>query len=306
MSCAARDWAWGCRGLTLAMRCILLALAEHADEEGHCWPSLTRLAALTEADRRTVTRGLAMLEARGLLTRERRPGRGTAYTLAIGRPSTEPLPSEPVDSPAGEVMPAIQTDTPAKGVMSPGARDPQGKGVTPFHQGFDTPGDMTPGGARDHQGRGVTPQGRGERPPDPGVSDPPNRHKNRHRTDSEPSLCVDDTAPAQKSRANDSRKATPIPQDWRPGERTFEWAAKRGMTRSWVEAQIDEFLVYWTDTGEARKSWDATFINRLQALRANQPKEQADEPEPRLADKDYLTGATPLDQIPWLKPAAVR
>jgi DNA-binding MarR family transcriptional regulator len=92
MSLAARDWAWSCRGLTLALRCILLALAEHADEEGRCWPSLTRLAALTEADRRTVTRGLAELEARGLLARERRPGKGTIYTLAIGRPNSAVLP----------------------------------------------------------------------------------------------------------------------------------------------------------------------------------------------------------------------
>jgi hypothetical protein len=115
-----------------------------------------------------------------------------------------------------------------------------------------------------------------------------------------------DTAQPKKRTVSNSRKAIPIPSDWRPSERVLAWAAKQGMTRDWVEAQIDEFVVYWTDTGEARKSWDATFINRLQALRANQPREQDDEPEPRLADKDYLTGATPLDQIPWLKPAAVR
>jgi hypothetical protein len=119
-------------------------------------------------------------------------------------------------------------------------------------------------------------------------------------------LCGADTALPGKSTAKDSRKATPIPPDWRPGERVFEWAAKRGMTSTWVEAQIEEFLVYWSDTGERRKSWDATFINRLQALQASQPRDQSHEPEPRLADKDYLTGATPLDQIPWLDPAAFR
>jgi len=129
---------------------------------------------------------------------------------------------------------------------------------------------------------------------------------NRHITESEPSLCRADTALPGKSTAKDSRKATPIPPDWRPGERVFEWAAKRGMTSTWVEAQIEEFLVYWGDTRERRKSWDATFINRLQALQANQPRDQSHEPEPRLADKDYLTGATPLDQIPWLDPAAFR
>jgi hypothetical protein len=135
---------------------------------------------------------------------------------------------------------------------------------------------------------------------------PPNRHRNRHRTESEPSVCGDDAAHAKKRTANNSRKATPIPRDWRPGDRVFDWAANRGMSRTWVEAQIEEFLVYWGDTGERRKSWDATFINRLQALQANQPKDQAHEPEPRLADKDYLTGATPIDQIPWLDPAAFR
>jgi hypothetical protein len=119
-------------------------------------------------------------------------------------------------------------------------------------------------------------------------------------------VCGDDAAHAKKRTANNSRKATPIPRDWRPGDRVFDWAANRGMSRTWVEAQIEEFLVYWGDTGERRKSWDATFINRLQALQANQPKDQAHEPEPRLADKDYLTGATPIDQIPWLDPAAFR
>jgi hypothetical protein len=79
----------------------------------------------------------------------------------------------------------------------------------------------------------------------------------------------------------------------------LDWAAKRGMTRTWVEAQIEEFLAYWTDTGERRKSWDATFINRLQA---RQPKDEAHEPEPRLADKDYLTGATRSIRSPGSTP----
>ena len=77
------------------------------------------------------------------------------------------------------------------------------------------------------------------------------------------------------------------------------WAEIR--TRAWVEAQLEEFRLYWGDTGERRKSWDATFINRLQALQSRQPKNPPDEPEQRLADKDYAAGATPPEQIPWLK-----
>jgi len=172
MSRAARDWAWSCRGLTLAPRCILLALAEHADEDGRCSPSLTRLAELTEADRRTVTRGLAELEARGLVERERRRGQGTTYTLAIGGRCTKVIPAEPPD--------------------------PRDGGMKPPHQGRDAAGSMTPPGARNPRSRGVTPLSRKERPPDPVASEPPNRQ----RTGSEPSLCDDDVAHAPNLTAN--------------------------------------------------------------------------------------------------------
>jgi len=276
MSRRARDWAWSRRGLTPALRCILLALAEHADEEGRCWPSLARLAALAEVDRRTVTRGLAALEARALLARERTVGQSTSYALAIAEPG-------------GCETPLHQArETP--------------RGVTPRQQGRETPGGVTPLGATDPLSRGVAPLGRGLTPPDPGASHPPNRHKNRHRTVNEP-LSYDD-AHTRECRAEDGGKATPIPKRWRPGERVFDWAAKQGMTRAWVEAQVDEFVVYWSETGQWRKSWDATFIQRLQRLQANAAKGQDHEPQQRLADKDYGNGATPLDQIPWLRPTA--
>ena len=145
MSRAARDWAWGCRGLTPASRCILLALAEHADEEGRCWPSLSRLAELTEVDRRTVTRGLAELEARGLIGRERGRGARTLYRLAVGGPT---------------------------------------RGVTPLGEGCETPGDGKALGASDPPSRGVRPLSRGVTPPVPGASDPCplNRQLNRQGT----------------------------------------------------------------------------------------------------------------------------
>ncbi len=117
-------------------------------------------------------------------------------------------------------------------------------------------------------------------------------------------MCGDDARTHHRT-TSDAKEPTPIPPDWRPGDRVFAWAAKQGMTRQWVEAQIDEFVVYWSDTGERRKSWEATFINRLRTLQANEPKGQDHEPERRLADKDYASGATPLDQIPWIRPVAV-
>ncbi|MFY9975806.1 MAG: DnaT-like ssDNA-binding domain-containing protein [Chromatiaceae bacterium] len=272
MSRAARDWAWSCRGLTLAQRLVLLALAERASDLGDsCFPSLRQLERMTELSRRGITKALSGLDGR-LIERDRGgPRRSTSYRLLLAVPTEDVRSSEDVEPsflPVGGEQRSLENSVPA--------------------------------------GREQGSQGREHSSPSVGNRVPPNRHKNRHRTEYEPSLCGD-AAPHPANPPGGNRwKSSRIQPDWRPSERVFDWAAKQSMTRDWVEAQIDEFLVYWTDTGERRKSWDATFINRLQALRANQPKEQADEPEPRLADKDYLTGATPLDQIPWLKPAAVR
>jgi hypothetical protein len=99
--------------------------------------------------------------------------------------------------------------------------------------------------------------------------------------------------------------ARPIPPDWGPGVRVLTWAAKQGMARDWVQAQVDEFVAYWADTGAHRTSWDATFIQRLQTLQARTTQRQHHEPTGRLADKDYARGATPLDRIPWLQSAHV-
>lgn len=58
----------GC-GLTPTQRHILLALAEHADHAGICWPSQGRIAAMTGYARQTICAQLGQLEAKGLISR---------------------------------------------------------------------------------------------------------------------------------------------------------------------------------------------------------------------------------------------
>ncbi|WP_083884792.1 DnaT-like ssDNA-binding domain-containing protein [Thioflavicoccus mobilis] len=272
MSRAARDWAWSRRGLTPAQRLVLLALAERANDRGDsCFPSLRQLEHVTELSRRGITKALAGLDGR-LIERDRGgPRRSTRYRLLLTVPTEDERPSEDAE-----------------------------RCSLPVGREQGSPGNSVP------VGREQGSQGRECSSPPVGNRVPPNRHQNRHRTEHEPSLCGD-AAPHPANAAGGSRgKCSRIQPDWRPSERVFAWATKQGIGRDWVEAQIDEFVVYWTDTGAVRKSWDATFINRLQALRTNQAKDRGHDPEPRLADKDYLTGATPLDQIPWLQPIAGR
>ena len=315
----ARDWAWALR-VTPPQKLVILALAERADDSGACWPSLTYLTDMTGLVRSTIAVALTGLEEARLIARDRGgAGRSTRYRLlmnAVGVASSGS--GVGFETPRVErgATPGIDQDSRTDGPpASPGDGLARESVVRETHQG--SPAGGLPGSPADGLVRETVVRETDRGSPTNGPGSPadglavvretdPNRQLNRHRTESEPSVCGDDTAHPKKRKANNSRKATPIPSDWRPGDRVFDWAVKRGMTRTWVEAQIEEFLVYWGDTGERRKSWDATFINRLQALQANQAKDQAHEPEPRLADKDYLTGATPIDQIPWLDPAAFR
>ena len=77
------------------------------------------------------------------------------------------------------------------------------------------------------------------------------------------------------------------------------------MSAEWVEEQVDEFVIYWTDRGDSRKSWDATFMNRMRTLQAQRPIRKSDATHRPLAAKDYRKGSTPLEEIPWVESAAV-
>ncbi len=62
---------------------VLLKLADHADDRGHSYPSVRRIADDTELDERTVRRALDHLESRGLILKTKR-GRGHEYHLQLG------------------------------------------------------------------------------------------------------------------------------------------------------------------------------------------------------------------------------
>jgi DNA-binding MarR family transcriptional regulator len=92
MSERAWNWAWVCRGLTPTLRLVLLALAEHAGDDGEtCLPALGRLERMTGLSRRGVAKTLNALEATGLIARE--PGEchgSTTYRLLLDRPGSAP------------------------------------------------------------------------------------------------------------------------------------------------------------------------------------------------------------------------
>jgi hypothetical protein len=141
MSFRALAWAWDCPDLDASTKLVLLALADHANEEGLSWPSLDRLAERTGRDRRTVQRSIAKLERRELLRREPAAGtRSTRYRLPAQRwhhatPSGGTTP--PLDQHVGVASrrptggttppPGWHHATPSGGTTPPESSEPSGE-----------------------------------------------------------------------------------------------------------------------------------------------------------------------------------
>jgi len=110
MSLRAMTWAWEQNTRSSGERLVLLALADHAGDDGECYPHTARLAEKCSLDRKTVQRHLIALDERGLVAklyrRKRGDGRlaGWQYRLALdtveGAP-TSPREGTPTSPPEG-------------------------------------------------------------------------------------------------------------------------------------------------------------------------------------------------------------
>jgi hypothetical protein len=90
-------WEMHCPSHTAKL--VLLAIANHANDDGRAWPSLARLAAKCDLSRRSVIDQIVILETGGYLSAERSPGKSTVYRLATSEAGS-PLPVNGVHHPA--------------------------------------------------------------------------------------------------------------------------------------------------------------------------------------------------------------
>ena len=75
MSIRAMVWAWD-QECTATEKLVLLALADHSDDNGVCWPGMEGVAQKTGLTRRTVVTTIRSMEGKGLLTVESRTAGG--------------------------------------------------------------------------------------------------------------------------------------------------------------------------------------------------------------------------------------
>lgn len=82
---------------------VLISLADHAGDDGRCWPSLTTLATNTCISRRAVVDAIKVLEAVQAITADRSNGRHTTYIVHPDRfkPLEVAAPTPPAPQPGG-------------------------------------------------------------------------------------------------------------------------------------------------------------------------------------------------------------
>ncbi|WP_162527164.1 helix-turn-helix domain-containing protein [Sphingomonas solaris] len=109
---------------------VLLALADCANDEGVCWPSMASLAAKCSKTDRTVQAAVKSLVVAGHLSRTERPGKGVLYTVHPDRtPETasgaKPLRPESTTPPKPATpTPEAASDKPSRTTISPSKATP--------------------------------------------------------------------------------------------------------------------------------------------------------------------------------------
>ena len=91
---------------------VLLALADCANDEGFCWPSMATLARKCSKSDRTVQKAVKSLCQRGQLSREARLGKGVHYFV---HPRSDCSPEEPSPPNASAQTPEANDVNPRSG-----------------------------------------------------------------------------------------------------------------------------------------------------------------------------------------------
>ena len=82
MSTIIMTACWPLQGMSPAQKAVLVSLADNANDDGVCWPSVARIAERTCLSERAVRNALRWLEQVHVLTAHQRAGRSTWYTVS--------------------------------------------------------------------------------------------------------------------------------------------------------------------------------------------------------------------------------
>lgn len=114
MSTIVMTACWPLQGMSPAQKAVLISLADNANDDGVCWPSIATIGARTCLSERAVRNALRWLEEVAILKSHQRFGRSTWYTItpAAYAPGTKCPPAPDAPSPRQEMPPTPAPDAP--------------------------------------------------------------------------------------------------------------------------------------------------------------------------------------------------
>ncbi|HHX2190720.1 TPA: helix-turn-helix domain-containing protein [Pseudomonas aeruginosa] len=114
MSTIIMSACWPLQGLTPAQKAVLISLADNANDEGVCWPSVAKIAERTCLSERAVQQAIKVLNECRALSIEARQGRSTMFTVT---PAAFAPPQKV--HPRRKCTPAASAPTPADAAPPP-------------------------------------------------------------------------------------------------------------------------------------------------------------------------------------------
>lgn len=85
MSTIIMSQCWPLGGMSSAQKAVLISLADQANDDGVCWPSVGTIAKRTCLSERAVQEALQWLQATGAIFREYKTNSSTVYTVTPAR-----------------------------------------------------------------------------------------------------------------------------------------------------------------------------------------------------------------------------
>ena len=275
MSVRALSWSFALPLQDMAAKGVLHALADHADEDWKCWPSLARIALFVGCSENTARRALQRVEAMGIISREARPGQSDMYRLNADFQLVVEAPAKS----AKTTVPYTKAEIPYLLRHAVFVRD----GMTCLHCGETDADQLTAdhvipefhGGPTTMENlqtlcmpcnrkKGIEPD-----PSQIGTSHDGTSHPATPplpRWDHTPPKLVGDPSQGGTRTVNEpskNRQSNPkgdadakphrLPADWQPSQDCRQFAADLGLD---ADATAEAFIDYWTGKGAATKRTD--------------------------------------------------
>jgi hypothetical protein len=97
------------------------------------------------------------------------------------------------------------------------------------------------------------------------------------------------------AKATKTTKAV-IRPDWQPADGTYAMLESLGIDRPFAQRCVAEFVLYWTERGELRPGWEASFVNSVKRTWEKRPPTADPAPDRVGVGSDRVKGRTVLEE----------